>query len=145
MHSIERKYITNLFVLYGDSNPPPGYTKINVDLNKGAGGHYVYLCYEKGVGKPITGLTVSNGSSSSFPVPPGYIRIHDDLNKGARGDYIYVDYTKNDDLPPIQDVDVIYGETPNIYPQYGWVKITTDCNKGARGKYIYICYYQPRI
>jgi len=25
---------------------PTGYTAINVDLNKGAGGKYIYLCYK---------------------------------------------------------------------------------------------------
>ena len=144
MYSIEQEYITHLYILYGESpNPPPEYTKIGIDLNKGAGGDYIYLCYKTGVRNPITGLTVNAGSSSSFPIPPGYTRIHDDLNKGAGGDYIYVDYTKNVDLPPIKDVYVIYGEKANIYPPYGFVKINTDCNKSVGGHYIYICYYQP--
>ena len=144
MYSIEQEHITHLYILYGKtSNTPPDYEKISVDLNKGASGAYIYLCYKKGVRNPITGLTVNAGSSSSFPIPPGYTRIHDDLNKGAGGDYIYVDYTKNVDLPPIKDVYVINGKKANIYPPYGYVKINTDCNKSVGGDYIYICYYQP--
>ena len=81
-----------------------------------------------------------------FEIQPatGYTRINSDLNKGAGGDYIYVDYTRDPDLPPIQDVMVIYGDSSEIYPPTQYVKIDTDCNKGTfrRGNFIYICYYQ---
>ena len=40
--------ITALEVIEGKhTTPPSGFTKINLDLNKGAGGKYIYLCYKK--------------------------------------------------------------------------------------------------
>ena len=56
-------FVTAVTVITGDSaniSPPAGYTKIAVDLNKGAGGKYIYLCYQKGGrADAITGLQVS--------------------------------------------------------------------------------------
>ena len=143
---IVNTYITHLFVIYGQNTAPPfGYSKISIDLNKGSGGDYIYLCYKKGVRNPITGLTVSADGSSSFALQSGYTRIYSDLNKNVGGDYIYVDYTRQPDLPPIHDIQVIYSSGSAIYPSRYWVRITTDCNKGAGGKFIYICYYQPAV
>ena len=40
--------------------PPDGYTRIDVDLNAGAGGKYIYLCYQNGGrADAIRGLQVS--------------------------------------------------------------------------------------
>ena len=141
MFSLAGSHITDLYVLFGQhASPPSGYTKINVDLNKGAGGEYIYLCYKKGIRKPITGLNVRAYGYASTTATHGYTRIHKDLNKGSGGDYIYVDYITNIDLQPIRDVRVIYGSSSSIRPPYGWVKIGTDCNKNVGGDYIYICY-----
>lgn len=71
------EYIVDLFILYGqNARAPPGYVKIDVDLNKGAGGEYVYLCYRKNaIDAPITGMNVFAHSSESFPIQSGYVKI----------------------------------------------------------------------
>ena len=80
-----------MYVHFGQyASPPSGYTKINVDLNKGSGGEYIYLCYRKGVREPITGVIVKAYGFASSTAAHGHTRIHKDLNKGAGGDYSYI-------------------------------------------------------
>ena len=84
--------ITDLMVIEGkNAPPPPGWGKIDSDLNSDAGGAYLYLCYRTGGGAPITDLFVSLGDTA---MPPGWQKIPVDLNKGAGGDYIYLWYKK---------------------------------------------------
>ena len=90
--------ITGLAVVAGDSagyvDCPSGYSKVPVDLNKGAtGGKYIYLCYTHDPRQfPIrrVGVLLAN-----VPPPQGWIRINQDLNEGAGGNKIYFIYTKN--------------------------------------------------
>jgi hypothetical protein len=43
---VEVQCIDSLVVIYGkDTQPPAGYTKIPQDLNEGAGGDFIYVCY----------------------------------------------------------------------------------------------------
>src|SRR5204863_4248815 len=77
--------ITDLAVAHGNSDKvaaPAGFTKIGVDLNKGAGGEFIYLCYRKGgTTPPIDGLTVIFGRDAQPKLP--FVKIDVDLNKGA--------------------------------------------------------------
>ena len=44
-------YITDVVVIDGDTEvipPPDGYHKIPVDLNLGASGKFIFVCYKKG-------------------------------------------------------------------------------------------------
>jgi len=115
------------------------------NLNNGAGGNYVYLCYKRGFRNPITGLNVYAGTSKYFRIQSGYTKVNVDLNDGilGNGDYIYLNYTRSTLLPPIVAITVLTGTTPYIYPSSTWVRINTDCNQNAGGRYIYIAYYQP--
>ena len=144
---LARTYITNITVVAGvlsSTSCPSGYTKYHFNLNDGAGGDYVYLCYKMGVRSPITGLNVIAGTSTSFPMQSGYTKVNVDLNSGIGRDNIYLIYTKSITLPPIMSIRVRSGTTPYVYPSLTWVRIDTDCNQNAGGRYIYICYYQPR-
>ena len=55
--------MTDVVVITGDVadiSPPAGFTRINVDLNAGAGGKYIFLCYKSGDSEnAITALQVS--------------------------------------------------------------------------------------
>ncbi len=84
--------ITGLHVVEGNNAPPPpGWGRIDTDLNHQAGGAYLYLCYQRGGGAPITDIFVSMGDGN---MPPGWQKIPVDLNKGAGGDYLYLWYKK---------------------------------------------------
>ncbi len=58
--------ITGLDIVYGEgTSAPSGYTKIKKDLNEGALGHYIYLCYSTSsdIGSPITAIQVGCATS----------------------------------------------------------------------------------
>ncbi len=150
-------FVTGLFVLYGKTAlPPAGYTKIGVDLNKGAGGSYIYLCYTKDTSKgmPIRNLSVHNSSSGShthatnyFNAPSSYYPTGNgdaDLNKGAGGNWIFLHYTREGLLPdgsylePIRDIKIVLGKYPTV--PAGYKIISSDLNKNAGGEFIWIIY-----
>jgi MAC/Perforin domain len=143
-------YVDSLVVISGSNSgiqPPAGYTKIPYDLNKGAGGKFLYLCYHKASYQPfgknkqcINSLVVIYGKNT--PPPAGYIKIPQDLNEGAGGEYVYLCYRVADwsNDKAIKDVTVIGGNNENVPPPYGYVKVPGDLNKGAGGDYIYVCY-----
>lgn len=80
-----------------DIPAPAGYTQVPVDLNKGAGGKFIYLY--KSFGDPgdfqhaIRDIYVVGGDNNAVPPPYGYKRIDIDLNAGSGGDFIYLCYT----------------------------------------------------
>ena len=93
--------IVDLMVITGkNTSTPAGYVKIPVDLNKGAGGEYIYLCKKYGQsGRHVDGIrdiVIIGGDSSTIPPPYDYTKTPVDLNKGAGGKYIYLCYTKKD-------------------------------------------------
>ncbi|WP_459202436.1 MAC/perforin domain-containing protein [Methanococcus sp. CF] len=133
--------ITNLSVIESDRGgaaPPYGFKKVDMDLNKGAGGKYIYLCYKEGLDTttPITDIIVLNGKNAN--APNGYTKINVDLNHKAGGKYIYFAYSRRKDKNPIRSVIVINGKNANA--PYGYEKIDYDLNKGAGGDYLYLCY-----
>jgi hypothetical protein len=143
-------YVDSLIVINGTNSnimPPTGYTKIPYDLNKGAGGRFLYLCYHKASYQPygtnkqcVDSLVVIYGKNT--PTPPGYTKINQDLNEGAGGEYVYLCYRLanwNNDIA-IKDVTVVGGNSSNVPPPYGYEKLPEDINKGAGGDFIYICY-----
>ena len=141
--------ITSVIILTsstsGTPTVPATYNIVNVDLNKNAGGKYIYLAYSRSSahGDPITGLQVFSDRVSSFPAQNGFIRIPNDLAEGAGPRYIYLYYTKNKENDPIHHVDVVAGSSHHVYvypPDDTWVRINQGINELAGGDYIYICY-----
>lgn len=98
---------------------PPSFTKIDADLNSGAAGKYIFLCYSKDgdsarpLATVVSSIKVNAVASSADPSPEamagGCARYQDkdetecreiyalpfassngDVNQGARGDYVYI-------------------------------------------------------
>jgi hypothetical protein len=79
-----------------DAATPPGYTRLPQDLNMGAGGKYIYLCFTKTPKlPPIKGLQVINATVPIWPQDPAFVKINIDLNGGAGGQFIYLCYRYN--------------------------------------------------
>lgn len=130
--------ISELVVIHGGSSGitcPGGYTRIDADLNRDAGGEFIYLCYKRGVGTPISGLQVTLGSTS-LPAP-AWSKIDVDLNRGAGGDFIYLWYTKDPACTTVSDIAILFNSQA---PAPGFQKIPVDLNKGADGDFIYIAF-----
>ncbi len=142
-------YIKSFEVLHSSSSNvdlPYPWRKDPVDLNKGAGGLYIYLFKKMGNGSPVpsasvTGVTVLQGQSPD--VPAGYQWDDTDLNKSVGGAYLYLAWTCDPHNQPIVDVQVVYDSTregaKNKVPP-GWDYVDVDLNKGAGGDYIYLAY-----
>lgn len=137
-----QEVISEVIVIQGGSSgiqPPAGYVKINADLNAGAGGDYIYVCYKKGIGAPITGLCVTLGSGGGTPAPDAkYTIIPVDLNDGAGGDYIWLWTTKDPDCAAVKDIIVQFGK--NSRPPAGYTWIGVDLNRNAGGQYIWLSF-----
>ncbi len=77
-----------------------GFAKINVDLNMGAKGAYIYLWTKSNsiqgdLRNGITDIQVIGVSNPSFAInqfKEPYIGINQDFNEGAKGEYIYIYY-----------------------------------------------------
>src|SRR5262249_1263305 len=89
--------ISEFTFVKGDADAPDGYTKVDVDLNRGAGGDYIYLCYKKApykVEDAIKDISIISGESAEISPPHGFTKIPQDLNEKAGGKYIYLCYSK---------------------------------------------------
>lgn len=136
------KYIGELEIITGkDAKASSGFTRLDTDLNGGAKGDYIYLCYKKTDNRndAITGITFVHGEDA--PKPSDYdTKLDKDLNKGAKGEYIYLCYRKKSGEDPITDLCVISGKENTITPDKGFIRINDDLNAGAGGLFIYLCY-----
>ena len=131
---------------YAVVTPEPGWSMINHDLNRDAGGKYIYLCYKNGLDdhEAISDVTFIVNSQAT---PPGFIKIQQDLNEGCGGStpYIYLCYKKEITSNPIRRVDILIGENaqpdPGFYfaENYYWGG-KQDLNQGAGGNYIWMVY-----
>ena len=138
-----QRYIEDIIVICSShSNPsvPHGYFMNNVDLNKGAGGDYIYFAYKRTWDKrrALKGLHILRGNEHRN----GYIKINVDLNRRAGGKYIYLavrrDYRTN--IPAVTNINVAYGNSRHVYSPYDYHRIPVDLNEGAGGAYIYLSY-----
>jgi hypothetical protein len=129
---------------YAVVTPDPGWTLINVDLNREAGGKYIYLCYRNGLEdqEAISAITFVVNNQET---PPGFIKIYQDLNEGSGGAFVYLCYKKEITNNPIRRVNILIGENaqpePGFYfgQNYYWYE-KQDLNHGAGGNYIWLVY-----
>lgn len=140
---------------------PAHWQLVDQDLNEGAKGNWIYLCYraeDKGSlearhAKPITNLLMVQSSKAltwttkSLTDGAGksavYTRIDSDLNKNAGGQFIYLCYTTSEDYAPLTAIEAYKDNnrpTSNEWDTVTWngTHAIADVNKGARGRYIYI-------
>ncbi|BBM86269.1 hypothetical protein [Candidatus Uabimicrobium amorphum] len=133
--TVYREGIVDFTVKWDGKEIPEGY-KSTKDLNLGAGGEYIYLCYKVGTPKDpndrITGLFLVAGPEK-VSVPPGYTFMGHDLNAASGGAYIYMAY-KRGGYQPVQDIKVLirHEDTPE-----GYEKIDLDLNWSVGGEYLY--------
>lgn len=133
---------------------------IDLDLNKGAGGSWIYLGYKMTTDKSqaITNLVADyyGKKESSDRTENGikYTILPIDLNKGARGKYIYLYYTKDPKAgSPLTMMQYQLNDEfelgNNKASGYEAVisftdKIALDLNKDAGGDYIYLWFKRSK-
>jgi len=129
---------------YAVVTPEPGWSIINVDLNRDAGGKFIYLCFKNGLDdqEVISDVTFIINSQAT---PVGYIKIPQDLNEGSGGAFIYLCYKKEITSDPIRRVNVLIGENTQPEPGFYFAEnyysgVKQDLNQGASGNYIWMVY-----
>ena len=158
-YSSQYEYITDVIIVNSKNSKNArmneGWTAIDYDLNKGAGGSYVYLLYKTtksmgSSGEPITDFYIRTGKN-----PPASLTYNGrtyyspdencDLNHGAGGNFIYLYYTK-DAFPDGHAITGIWfdGAQNGGVPADGGVE-GFDLNNGAGGNYIYMHISYPQI
>ena len=139
------EYISKLLVkaTFSSTLSIPGYQRINTDLNRGSGGLFVYIFYQKTSSKEdaITGIKVVAGGRN-VSTPDCYFKISTDCNSWSGGAYVYVFYTQQDGGQPITEIEVISGTNQDVMPLSSdeCNRIDTNLNEGSGGLYIYLCY-----
>lgn len=139
------KYISELDVSFDGADEQrlklDGFMKIDVDLNKGAGGRGTYIWYKNG-SVPITRVQVTfNDDMGAGLNRAGYRKINKNLNDGTEGGQIYLWYFQGRGQyhTPIVEIDVTTDakdEASKI--RLDWEKLACNLNRGARGKWIHL-------
>jgi len=168
-----KKYISDIAVISGSSRGAalsqidaayPGWIAVDVDLNKGSGGEYIYLIYKqtedftRALGDIFleyrtSAATAATETKSHNGNVGKYIRKPVDLNKGVgKSNWIYLWWayygsltTMQQGVIPITQIEVVLSLTtpnPDGWTYVKWQNTTepADCNKSAKGEYIYIRY-----
>lgn len=106
------------------------------DLNNGAGGDYVYLCYQIGdADDAITTITVYEDAC-----PSGWTTGGANLNEKAGGSKLYLCSLKGGDDPLLALSVVSSPFGPVSCPETGYSRrVYYDLNDDAGGDYIYLC------
>lgn len=164
LNMIDLRYtpITSITAVRGSSmdiSTPPGFERLNNDVNKDRdGAPYVFLCVKRSPERkstdamdvddaslmPITDLVVKVAPSIDVkPTMPGYERVELDLNVGGSASgvvggkkQVYLFTRREPNGSPITDLQVIYG---NESVPDGFKQIRVDLNQGE-GTKVFLCY-----
>ena len=87
--------ITDIQVFAGDSESftvQNGYDFIPKDLNKDAGGKYIYLCYTRStaVNQPVTDIDIVQAPNRYAYPERDWVRVDQDCEEGTGGWYSYI-------------------------------------------------------
>ena len=157
--SENNKSITGLFLTFGEDSLCPtdfNYTELKKDLNAGAGGDFIYLCYTRdfNAGPPITSIEFLTQAFTDIddPVLNGYNLVPNnqgypaDLNQGIgtllfivpgyHDPRIFMFYSTNVSEGQIITNIELFNST-NIS---GWNINYQDLNQGVEGEFIYLGY-----
>ncbi|KAF3695242.1 hypothetical protein EXN66_Car010918 [Channa argus] len=119
-----------------------GFSKIYVDLNKGAGGKFIYLWYKKGPDAPITRIQFSfNDEMSPALEVAGFEKINNHLNAGAGGDPVNLWFYRGSTVFDVPIVDLQVTTEPEHEAQQfrlGWERLACDLNRNAGGNWIHL-------
>ncbi|KAK9703123.1 Phosphatase dcr2 [Basidiobolus ranarum] len=136
-------FITDISLKACDSTAcelPAPWHRIPLDLNKGAGGKYVYLHYRKeDSAKPVTNIIVLKDTDA---VPSGYQKVAININEGTSKPKRYLAYTNTlTSSAPIQNILVKLGTSPHALD--GYRNYEFNLNEGVGEKAT--LFYQPKV
>ena len=118
--SLNQNPINEVKILYKKNNKNKNLKLINVDLNKGAGGEYIYLTYGYDPDKLLSPIVDFFVHIVNINTPPeGYECDTNDLNKKTKksGNKIYLCYKRNNELPKkilINNIELFYNNATKV-------------------------------
>jgi len=155
-HGNSSRALSDLYATISKAEPNVKYKVVLEDLNKGAGGDFIYIGYTftTDPNEAITDLGMewwSKESSKKSTLTSNknivYTIINNDLNRGAKGKWVYLFYTKDKRAgAPIKEIGVENNGkflfTDQKTPPVGWEAVYSipnpseriDCNKGCGSK-----------
>lgn len=121
-----------------------GFTKINMNLNTGAGGNNIFLWVKKGQrGQAITRVQVTFNENMEVALKKAsYTKIEKNLNEGTTGGPIYMWFSRATgeyDVPVIDfNVTKSANSEANLLTAGGvWEEVSCNLNLGNGGEYVY--------
>lgn len=121
----------------GNPACPPGYAPVDVDMNKGAGGTYSYLCVEgasSAAAAFVSNITTAVAPLTGTPVcPPGWTRVPGNVKEGtAAGVVMNFCFTTASSGPVVTDVVVAQGGAAFPVPcPAGYTRVGGDLSAGV--------------
>ncbi|MFJ5924870.1 hypothetical protein ACIQF6_19930 [Kitasatospora sp. NPDC092948] len=131
--------VTDIDIVDGDWKEHDRWVKDGHDLNKGAGGSYLYTAWEKdGKAGPITEIRVIEDKQET---PAGFTKIDRDLNEGTdpHGKSLYLCYSRTAANKPIQELTVTISGDKYAPPPAGFERYDANLNEGAGNDFVYLC------
>lgn len=159
-----QEYVTDFKIVSAETEEeakslcPENFHLIDSDLNKGTGGHYIYLCYKLGTDSQnaYTNFFLESSiirkqkgkcSAEHNGIMAAYYRDGTNINEKAGGFFVYLCGTKDPRFSPVTELIVQMGllrKSPKEFLPICWKgeDAAADCNKLAGGKHAYI-YMKP--
>jgi hypothetical protein len=122
--------------------PAPGFEYNPLDLNKGLGGNFIYIGWQRGAvnDNPVTQIDFEAFGEIQNVNPRGDWEWNPlDLKAGAGGKFIYV-FWKRGGATPVYNIALIVTPSNTPPPIAGYTPIYVDLNAGAGGPYIWAYY-----
>jgi hypothetical protein len=143
-------YITDIKLVAGSTSGvacPVGYNKINVDLNRRAGGRWIFLCYLYGPASAAIDASSIKTTTRTAAHPEQYLikgvnGSNGDMNQGAGGYYIYGTWAGTNTCR-LTGVGVVTDSLGKVHPPLPFLSpkdpsYDVDLNDGAGGDFIYL-------
>ena len=115
--SLSQKPINTFKIVFDKSNKND-LKLIDVDLNKGCGGEYIYLTYGHEYEEPLSPIIDFFIYIVNVNVPPkNYECDYNNLNEGAGGSFIYLCFKRDDNLPKeiiVNNLELNYAESKKV-------------------------------
>ena len=135
------KYVSDITFISTDCAVTGVPNMINVDMNAGSGGKYIYPLphFSDNRNDAIAGLAFIQDHAL---VPHGYTKINQDLNEGVPGTYNSLCYTKNGRNKMTAISFIASDHARSATTINGYFRFKQDLNIGAKnvGKFVYLLY-----
>ncbi|XP_050956294.1 uncharacterized protein LOC127157096 [Labeo rohita] len=120
-----------------------GWERLGCDLNRKAGGNFIYLWVKREKPSYICEITASvDFSCDRYLFEQGYTRVDEDTNRGAGGKHVFLWYRRSTDKSKALtalNVSTSPQEQAKLQAS-GFKMVCVDLSEGAGGKYVYTWY-----